>query len=166
MAQATRGTRNYGDQVDPANEDDRAVGLWPNLRGQTLSRSRGETTRLAIDRKRERSLVSSLTNSYKYSGRVGMMKMVLFMMIKLRRASWERGVRLLSCIMRGTLSRIPKWGGCSNLRIGTCHATQALLMLVQRQTLRVSQRIAENSTTISYYDTPRCCQIGARFCYP
>ena len=43
--------------------------------GQTLSRPRGETTRLGIDRQRERSLVGSLTNSYKFKAG-GMMKKV------------------------------------------------------------------------------------------
>ena len=45
--------------------------------GQTLSRPRGETTRLGIDRQRERSLVGSLTNSYKFKAG-GMMKKVRF----------------------------------------------------------------------------------------
>ncbi|OCH89514.1 hypothetical protein OBBRIDRAFT_794205 [Obba rivulosa] len=41
--------------------------------GQTLSRPKGETSRLGIDRQRERSLVGSLTNSYKFKPG-GMMK--------------------------------------------------------------------------------------------
>ncbi|KAI0058609.1 hypothetical protein BV25DRAFT_1810437, partial [Artomyces pyxidatus] len=43
------------------------------VEGQTLSRPRGEASRLGIDRHRERSLVGSLTNSYKFKTG-GMMK--------------------------------------------------------------------------------------------
>ncbi len=43
--------------------------------GQSLSRPKSETTRLGIDRQRERSLVGSLTNSYKFKPG-GMMKKV------------------------------------------------------------------------------------------
>lgn len=45
--------------------------------GQSLSRPKSETTRLGIDRQRERSLVGSLTNSYKFKPG-GMMKKVRF----------------------------------------------------------------------------------------
>jgi hypothetical protein len=71
-----RGTRNDGDQgVDPANGDAAAAA---KSEGQTLSRPRGETTRLGINRQRERSLVGSLTNSYKFKAG-GMMKKVRLM---------------------------------------------------------------------------------------
>jgi Gti1/Pac2 family transcription factor len=43
--------------------------------GQSLSRPKSETNRLGIDRQRERSLVGSLTNSYKFKPG-GMMKKV------------------------------------------------------------------------------------------
>jgi len=43
------------------------------VEGQSLSRSKDETSRLGIDRQRERSLVGSLTNSYKFKPG-GMMK--------------------------------------------------------------------------------------------
>lgn len=43
--------------------------------GQSLSRPKSEATRLGIDRQRERSLVGSLTNSYKFKPG-GMMKKV------------------------------------------------------------------------------------------
>lgn len=43
--------------------------------GQTLSRPKSEASRLGIDRQRERSLVGSLTNSYKFKPG-GMMKKV------------------------------------------------------------------------------------------
>jgi Gti1/Pac2 family len=65
-----RGARNDADQVDQAGGADGA-----KSEGQTLSRPRGETTRLGIDRQRERSLVGSLTNSYKFKAG-GMMKKV------------------------------------------------------------------------------------------
>lgn len=68
-----RGTRNDGDQVgDPPSADGPAAA---KSEGQTLSRPRGETTRLGINRQRERSLVGSLTNSYKFKAG-GMMKKV------------------------------------------------------------------------------------------
>jgi hypothetical protein len=62
-----RGARNEAEQGDPAS------GEAAKSEGQTLSRPRGETTRLGIDRQRERSLVGSLTNSYKFKAG-GMMK--------------------------------------------------------------------------------------------
>lgn len=72
-----RGTRNDGggDQADPASGDCSAAA---KSEGQTLSRPRGETTRLGINRQRERSLVGSLTNSYKFKAG-GMMKKVRLM---------------------------------------------------------------------------------------
>ncbi len=88
-----RGTRNDGDQADPAIGDAPAVA---KSEGQTLSRPRGETTRLGINRQRERSLVGSLTNSYKFKAG-GMMKQVRLMafMETLIRVtflpSWPRG---------------------------------------------------------------------------
>jgi hypothetical protein len=65
-----RGARNDADPGDQAGVADGA-----KSEGQTLSRPRGETTRLGIDRQRERSLVGSLTNSYKFKAG-GMMKKV------------------------------------------------------------------------------------------
>ncbi|KAI9458084.1 Gti1/Pac2 family-domain-containing protein [Russula earlei] len=62
-----RGPRNDADQGEAASGDGQ------KSEGQTLSRPRGETTRLGIDRQRERSLVGSLTNSYKFKPG-GMMK--------------------------------------------------------------------------------------------
>jgi hypothetical protein len=62
-----RGARNDTEQGDPASAE------AAKSEGQTLSRPRGETTRLGIDRQRERSLVGSLTNSYKFKPG-GMMK--------------------------------------------------------------------------------------------
>src|SRR6266702_2621302 len=56
-----RGARNDAEQVG-----DQSPGDGPKSEGQTLSRPRGETTRLGIDRQRERSLMGSLTNSYKF----------------------------------------------------------------------------------------------------
>ncbi len=67
-----RGARNDADQGDTASVEGPAVA---KSEGQTLSRPRGETTRLGIDRQRERSLVGSLTNSYKFKSG-GMMKKV------------------------------------------------------------------------------------------
>jgi len=67
-----RGAHNDADQGDTASVEGPAVA---KSEGQTLSRPRGETTRLGIDRQRERSLVGSLTNSYKFKSG-GMMKKV------------------------------------------------------------------------------------------
>ncbi|KAH9938804.1 Gti1/Pac2 family-domain-containing protein [Epithele typhae] len=53
-----------------ANTDDPDV---PKSEGQTLSRPKSEAARLGIDRQRERILVGSLTNSYKFK-QGGMMK--------------------------------------------------------------------------------------------
>lgn len=65
-----RGARN---EAEPGG--DQVSGDAAKSEGQTLSRPRGETTRLGIDRQRERSLVGSLTNSYKFKAG-GMMKKV------------------------------------------------------------------------------------------
>ena len=81
-----RGARNDVDQGDQSAGVDAtgpaaaaaaaaAPGGGGKSEGQTLSRPRGETTRLGIDRQRERSLVGSLTNSYKFKAG-GMMKKV------------------------------------------------------------------------------------------
>ena len=72
-----RGSRNEPDQLgDAAGGEGGAAGAAAaKSEGQTLSRPRGETTRLGIDRQRERSLVGSLTNSYKFKAG-GMMKKV------------------------------------------------------------------------------------------
>jgi hypothetical protein len=74
-----RGARNDVDQADQSGPADGAAGVGAGAggktEGQTLSRPRGETTRLGIDRQRERSLVGSLTNSYKFKAG-GMMKKV------------------------------------------------------------------------------------------
>ena len=50
-------------------------GEGPRGEGQTLSRPKSESSRLGIDRQRERVLVGSLTNSYKFKPG-GMMKKV------------------------------------------------------------------------------------------
>jgi len=77
------GTRNEPDHHqggEPATSGDAAAAAAAaaaKSEGQTLSRPRGETTRLGIDRQRERSLVGSLTNSYKFKTG-GMMKKVRF----------------------------------------------------------------------------------------
>lgn len=63
-----RGARNDAEQGGEQSSAD-----VTKSEGQTLSRPRGETTRLGIDRQRERSLVGSLTNSYKFKSG-GMMK--------------------------------------------------------------------------------------------
>jgi hypothetical protein len=71
-----RGARS--DAVEPVDQPagvDNSGGAGGKSEGQTLSRPRGETTRLGIDRQRERSLVGSLTNSYKFKAG-GMMKKV------------------------------------------------------------------------------------------
>src|SRR6266404_1981686 len=65
-----RGARNEAEQGG-----DQSTGDGAKSEAQTLSRPRGETTRLGIDRQRERSLVGSLTNSYKFKAG-GMMKKV------------------------------------------------------------------------------------------
>jgi Gti1/Pac2 family transcription factor len=71
-----RGPRNEApDQGEQSGGVDASGSGGSKLEGQTLSRPRGETTRLGIDRQRERSLVGSLTNSYKFKTG-GMMKKV------------------------------------------------------------------------------------------
>ncbi|KAH9033759.1 Gti1/Pac2 family-domain-containing protein [Lactarius pseudohatsudake] len=68
-----RGAGHRGARNDAEQGGDQSSGDGPKSEGQTLSRPRGETTRLGIDRQRERSLVGSLTNSYKFKNG-GMMK--------------------------------------------------------------------------------------------
>jgi len=76
-----RGAGHRGPRSDAPEQGDQSGGVDASgsgggkLEGQTLSRPRGETTRLGIDRQRERSLVGSLTNSYKFKTG-GMMKKV------------------------------------------------------------------------------------------
>ncbi|KAI0260589.1 Gti1/Pac2 family-domain-containing protein [Gloeopeniophorella convolvens] len=66
-----RGAGHRGARSDAP--DDQGGSDGTKSEGQTLSRPRGETSRLGIDRQRERSLVGSLTNSYKFKAG-GMMK--------------------------------------------------------------------------------------------
>ncbi|KAH8988284.1 Gti1/Pac2 family-domain-containing protein [Lactarius hatsudake] len=68
-----RGAGHRGARNDAEQGGEQSSGDGPKSEGQTLSRPRGETTRLGIDRQRERSLVGSLTNSYKFKNG-GMMK--------------------------------------------------------------------------------------------
>ena len=70
-----RGAGHRGARNDAELGGDQPSGDAAKSEGQTLSRPRGETTRLGIDRQRERSLVGSLTNSYKFKSG-GMMKKV------------------------------------------------------------------------------------------
>jgi hypothetical protein len=70
-----RGAGHRGARNDAEQGADQSSGDAAKSEGQTLSRPRGETTRLGIDRQRERSLVGSLTNSYKFKSG-GMMKKV------------------------------------------------------------------------------------------
>ncbi|RDX50659.1 hypothetical protein OH76DRAFT_433635 [Lentinus brumalis] len=65
-----RGAGHRSARVEPVvnTEDD-------GTKDQTLSRPKGESSRLGIDRQRERILVGSLTNSYKFKPG-GMMKKV------------------------------------------------------------------------------------------
>lgn len=70
-----RGAGHRGARNDAEQGSDQPSGDITKSEGQTLSRPRGETTRLGIDRQRERSLVGSLTNSYKFKSG-GMMKKV------------------------------------------------------------------------------------------
>ena len=70
-----RGAGHRGARNDAEQGGDQSSGDATKSEGQTLSRPRGETTRLGIDRQRERSLVGSLTNSYKFKSG-GMMKKV------------------------------------------------------------------------------------------
>ncbi|TFY74993.1 hypothetical protein EWM64_g9019, partial [Hericium alpestre] len=64
-----RGAGHRGARTEVVAEESQDIGKD----GQTLSRPRGEASRLGIDRHRERSLVGSLTNSYKFKTG-GMMK--------------------------------------------------------------------------------------------
>ncbi|KAI0086855.1 Gti1/Pac2 family-domain-containing protein [Irpex rosettiformis] len=67
------GHRTARTEREPVNDQYEAVGGVKTESGQSLSRPKSETTRLGIDRQRERSLVGSLTNSYKFKPG-GMMK--------------------------------------------------------------------------------------------
>ena len=69
------GHRSARMEREPVNEQYDAGGGVKSESGQSLSRPKSETTRLGIDRQRERSLVGSLTNSYKFKPG-GMMKKV------------------------------------------------------------------------------------------
>ncbi|EMD36069.1 hypothetical protein CERSUDRAFT_138831 [Gelatoporia subvermispora B] len=67
-----RGAGHRSARVEPSSPTDE-YGEGGKQEGQTLSRPKGESSRLGIDRHRERSLVGSLTNSYKFKPG-GMMK--------------------------------------------------------------------------------------------
>lgn len=77
--QGHKGPKNatHEGQQDPETSQTQFAieGAKPNEGSQTLSRPRSESNRLGIDRHRERSLVGSLTNSYKFKPG-GMMKKV------------------------------------------------------------------------------------------
>lgn len=85
------------------------------MEGQTLSRPKGESSRLGIDRQRERVLVGSLTNSYKFKPG-GMMKKVricAYILVSLSfpsRPGWD--VSFISCIS----SVFPPYFYCHRLR--------------------------------------------------
>lgn len=77
--QGHKGQKNAAHDVqqeaEPAQTQFTADPNKPSEGSQSLSRPRGESNRLGIDRHRERSLVGSLTNSYKFKTG-GMMKKV------------------------------------------------------------------------------------------
>ncbi|KAA1470745.1 hypothetical protein DENSPDRAFT_72615 [Dentipellis sp. KUC8613] len=68
-----RGAGHRGARTEVTEVTEPAQNADGSKDGQALSRPRGETSRLGIDRHRERSLVGSLTNSYKFKSG-GMMK--------------------------------------------------------------------------------------------
>ncbi|KIJ67359.1 hypothetical protein HYDPIDRAFT_84991 [Hydnomerulius pinastri MD-312] len=71
-----RGAGHRGVRSDPAdsmNEHSQYNVDGVRLEGQTLSRPKGETSSIGVDRHRERVLVGSLTNSYKFKND-GLMK--------------------------------------------------------------------------------------------
>ncbi|OBZ72996.1 Global transcription regulator sge1 [Grifola frondosa] len=68
-----RSARSEQAVVTDVNEQSQYNVEGVKLEGQTLSRPKSESNRLGIDRQRERSLVGSLTNSYKFKPG-GMMK--------------------------------------------------------------------------------------------
>lgn len=72
-----RGAGHRGVRSDPAemNEHSQYNVDGVRLEGQTLSRPKGESSSLGIDKHRERVLVGSLTNSYKFKSD-GLMKKV------------------------------------------------------------------------------------------
>lgn len=72
-----RSTRAERDPTAESGESGQYNGDGIKSEGQTLSRPKSESSRLGIDRHRERSLVGSLTNSYKFKPG-GMMKKVRF----------------------------------------------------------------------------------------
>ena len=67
------GHRSARNERDVHNDEYASEGV--KMESQSLSRPKGETSRLNIDRQRERTLVGSLTNSYKFKPG-GMMKKV------------------------------------------------------------------------------------------
>lgn len=89
--QGHKGPKNvaHEGQQDPETSQTQFAieGAKPNEGSQALSRPRSESNRLGIDRHRERSLVGSLTNSYKFKPG-GMMK-------KVRLASCHHPLRAL-----------------------------------------------------------------------
>ena len=73
-----RGAGHRSARVDAAAPAEEADGV--KQEGQTLSRPKSESNRLGIDRQRERILVGSLTNSYKFKPG-GMMKKVRILLL-------------------------------------------------------------------------------------
>jgi Gti1/Pac2 family transcription factor len=74
-----RGAGHRGARSDPpasdVNEQSQYGMDGVKLEGQTLSRPKGESSQMGIDRHRERTLMGSLTNSYKFKSE-GLMKKV------------------------------------------------------------------------------------------
>jgi hypothetical protein len=74
-----RGAGHRGVRSDPpaidVNEQSQYNVDGVKLEGQTLSRPKGESSQMGIDRHRERTLMGSLTNSYKFKPE-GLMKKV------------------------------------------------------------------------------------------
>jgi hypothetical protein len=74
-----RGAGHRGVRSDPPASDTSEHSQYNvdgvKLEGQTLSRPKGESSQMGIDRHRERTLMGSLTNSYKFKSE-GLMKKV------------------------------------------------------------------------------------------
>ena len=72
-----RGAGHRGARSDPSDANEQAQYNVDGARseGQSLSRPKGEKSQLGLDRHRERTLVGSLTNSYKFKPD-GLMKKV------------------------------------------------------------------------------------------
>lgn len=123
QAQAHQGGQQQ--QQQQQGETEGGSGTQYNVEGakmesQTLSRPKGESSRLGIDRQRERVLVGSLTNSYKFKPGGMMKKVRIHFVYSPLRPLWERFHLCLESIM----FRYPK---VLCVPLGAMHTRHSLL---------------------------------------